>query len=286
MTRRYHPEESGLDLSLGIHCGPHHFVEPGFELHTHAFIEMVIVLGGSGLHLSSYGNYRIRAGDVFVIHGDIAHGFAEAGGMDIVNFMLSRTFLEQSSQWLRHLPGYHSLFVLEPVYRHRHRVRNRLHLSAPDLKRVARLVESITEELAEGRPGYQTMVTAHWQQLLTHLCRVFSDLERARAPFSPLASTIAHMEEHFADKLYLRDLAERAHMSRNHFIRAFKQHYGTTPIEYLNQLRIERAKELLRGSAHNMTSIAMACGFGDSNYFARIFKQHVGQAPRAYRALF
>jgi len=282
MICRYRPEDSGLDLSLGIQCGPHHFVEPGFELHTHDFIEMVVVLGGSGLHLTSYGDYRISAGDVFVIQRNIAHGFAESLGMEIANFMLSQTFVEDTGRWLRQMPGYHSLFILEPVHRYQHELRNRLHLAAPDRKLVRRLVDSITDELGNKRPAYRAMVTAHWQLLLAHLCRVFSDAA-ADAPFSPLAETIAYMERHYQEKLALRDLAVRAHLSPNHFIRTFKQHYGSTPMRYLNRLRIERARELLRGSGRDMTDIALSCGFGDSNYFARVFKAVEGLTPREYR---
>jgi AraC-like DNA-binding protein len=283
MIRRYRPEDSNLDLSLGIQCGPHQFVEPGFELHTHEFVEMVVVLGGRGLHLSSYGDYEIGAGDVFVIHRDVAHGFTESRGMKIVNFMITESFLDDTGRWLRRLPGYHSLFVLEPVYRCRQKIRNRLRLSASELKPVARLVNSFTEELANKRPAYQAIVIAHWQMLLAHLCRVFSDVADGEAPFSPLADTIAFMELHYAEKLSLRDLARRAHLSPNHFIRMFRQYYGMTPARYVNDLRIDRARELLRGTERSVTDIALSCGFGDSNYFARAFRKVEGLTPRAYR---
>jgi AraC family L-rhamnose operon transcriptional activator RhaR/AraC family L-rhamnose operon regulatory protein RhaS len=283
MIRRYSAQESHLDLSLGIQCGPHHFVEPGFELHTHEFVEMVVVLGGRGVHLTGYGDYEIGAGDIFVIHRDIAHGFAESRGMDIVNFMLTQSFLDDTGRWLRQLPGYHSLFVLEPAYRYRQKIRNRLRLSAAELKPVARLVESISEELANERPAYRAMVTAHWQMLFAHLCRVFSNVADGDTPFSPLADTIAFMERHYPEKLSLRDLARRACLSPNHFIRMFRLHYGMTPGKYLSELRIERAKELLRGTERSVTDIAFSCGFSDSNYFARAFREAESLTPRAYR---
>jgi AraC-like DNA-binding protein len=203
--------------------------------------------------------------------------------MKIVNFMITESFLDDTARWLRQLPGYHSLFVLEPAYRCRQKIRNRLRLSAPELKPVARLVDSVTEELANKRPAYQAMVTAHWQMLLAHLCRVFSDVSDDETPFSPLADTIAFMERHYAEKLSLRDLARRAHLSPNHFIRTFRQYYGMTPARYLNDLRIERAGELLRGTERSVTDIALSCGFGDSNYFARAFRKAVGLSPRSYR---
>ena len=281
MVRHYAPEDTGIDLAFGFHFGPHHFVQPGFDLHTHGFMEMVVVLGGKGVHLTSYGDYQVQAGDVFVIYGDTAHGFAESTGMDIVNFMFTEPYLEETSRWLRSLPGYHSLFYLEPMYRHRHEARNRLRLSANDLKRCKRIIERMVAERDASDLGYRSALTGHWVQLLTFLCRSFSHIDSV--PFSPLADTLAYIEEHFTEELSLDDLADRAHYSKNQFIRVFKQHYDMTPNKYLNQVRIDHAKELLLHSDKNMTEIAVASGFGDSNYFARMFKQHEELSPRAFR---
>ncbi len=283
MVKHYQAEETGIDLAFGICLGPHHFVKPSFDLHTHAFMELVIVLGGSGLHVTDYGNYRIQAGDVFAIHGDTAHGFAESTGMDIMNFMFTASYLEETSKWLRQSPGYHALFVLEPIYRHRQEARNRLRLSAIDLKAVTRMIQHMVIEYTERKPAYRAQVTAMWQQLLTHLCRSFSGEHIASLPFLPLADTLAYMEAHFTEEMSLDDLAAQAHMSKNHFIRLFKQHYNETPNRYLNQLRLDYAKELLRSTDRSMTDIALHCGFCDGNYFSRSFRQAEGQSPRSYR---
>lgn len=281
MVRHYTSADTGIDESYGFHFGPHHFVQPSFELHTHGFMEMVLVLGGQGTHLTSYGDYQIQGGDVFVIYGDTAHGFAESTGMDIVNFMFTESYLEETSRWLRQLPGYHSLFYLEPMYRHQHEVRNRLRLRSSELKRVRRMVECLVLERQEAAPGYRAVLSGLWIQLLTFLCRSFSHIDSV--PFSPLADTLAYIEEHFSEELSLEALAARAHYSKNQFIRVFKQHYKVTPNKYVNQVRVDHAKELLLRGDKNMTEIALASGFGDSNYFARMFKQHEGLSPKAFR---
>ncbi len=282
-VKRYTAEMTGLDESYGIHLGPHHFVKPSFDLHSHTFMELVVITQGTGLHLTDYGNYELKAGDVFVIYGDTAHGFAESTGMDIMNFMFTDVFLEETSKWLRQTPGYHALFVLEPIYRNRMGTRNRLRLSSKDLKLVRRLINRITEEYMTKRPGFRSAVVGIWQQILTQLCRAFDDKQGELAPYLPLADTIAYMEEHFAEDINLELLAEQAHMSKNHFIRVFKQHYHETPNKYLNQLRIDHAKELLKGSDQSMVQIAHSCGFADSNYFARVFRQHCNETPRDFR---
>ncbi len=72
-------------------------------------------------------------------------------------------------------------------------------------------------------------------------------------------------------------------ISQNHFIHLFRQQYNMTPVEYLNTLRIEKAKELLVGNKENILSIALKCGFGSLSTFYETFKKQVGTTPNKYR---
>ena len=124
-------------------------------------------------------------------------------------------FLEETSKWLRQLSGYHALFMLEPIYRHQQEQKNRLHLKATDLRLVKRLIQRISDEYMKKTPGHLSIVSALWQEILCTLCRIFSQEEVQ--PFSPLADCIAYIEEAYEEPLHLDELADRAHMSKNHF---------------------------------------------------------------------
>ena len=73
-------------------------------------------------------------------------------------------------------------------------------------------------------------------------------------------------------------------MSISYFSAQFKQHTGKTFVEYLTDVRLEQAKELL--SFHDMKTyeIAESVGYSDPQYFSVIFKRHVGVSPKQYRA--
>lgn len=93
---------------------------------------------------------------------------------------------------------------------------------------------------------------------------------------SSLELTIAYMEEHYSENLLLEDLARRTKMSRNQFIYKFRRKMGTTPCQYLIDLRLKHACVLLEKQEMSTEEIAFACGFCDGNYLRKIYRQRFG----------
>lgn len=90
------------------------------------------------------------------------------------------------------------------------------------------------------------------------------------------------MDEHFAERIDVDAICSEAAFSKFHFIRLFKQVYGTSPRMYLSGLRLDRALLLLDGGE----SVANACtrvGFESIPTFTRAFKRRTGSSPAAYR---
>ena len=84
----------------------------------------------------------------------------------------------------------------------------------------------------------------------------------------------------------LQQMAERCGIQRTRLNTIFQKLTGSTPMEYLSRLRMERAKTLLRETDIKVIDIAFECGFGSSQYFANTFKHITGLTPSAYRAHF
>jgi two-component system response regulator YesN len=82
----------------------------------------------------------------------------------------------------------------------------------------------------------------------------------------------------------LRELAEHVNLSTNHFCTVFSQATGKTFTEYLTDLRMEKAKELLSNAALRTSDVAYQVGFNDPHYFSYLFRKHEGVSPRDYRA--
>jgi AraC-like DNA-binding protein len=91
-----------------------------------------------------------------------------------------------------------------------------------------------------------------------------------------------YIDEHYAANVDLSDIADEACFSKFHFIRLFKTIYGKTPHQYLTEVRINRAKELLDDDA----TVACACfsvGFDSISTFTGLFKRRVGLTPAAFQ---
>ena len=101
----------------------------------------------------------------------------------------------------------------------------------------------------------------------------------------PLVSTaIAYMRENYAGLYGVEELSESLGVSKSHLVRVFKAAVGIPPGQYLTNVRIDAAKQLLCHREYPLEIIASLCGFSGANYLCRVFKKVTGQSPTAWRA--
>lgn len=91
------------------------------------------------------------------------------------------------------------------------------------------------------------------------------------------------IEKHFSNDISLDDVSRSVDVSPYYFTRLFKEETGVTFVEYLTNVRIDRAKQMMSESGISMKEICAAVGYSDPNYFSRIFKKNVGVTPTEYR---
>jgi AraC-like DNA-binding protein len=94
---------------------------------------------------------------------------------------------------------------------------------------------------------------------------------------------IAYMNSHLSEKITLEDLAGQVNLSTGHFSKIFKSVTGETPIEFLNTIRLQKARHLLINNTDNITEIALKCGFRSSAYFSTCFIEKYRMTPSSFR---
>ncbi len=99
-------------------------------------------------------------------------------------------------------------------------------------------------------------------------------------------SVISYINDNLHTKITLEDLSGRMHMHPNYFIRLFKNRMGTTPLNYINRLRMERAKSLLENTSLSISEIMVQVGFEDLSSFSNFFKHYSGYNPKVFRKTF
>ena len=120
---------------------------------------------------------------------------------------------------------------------------------------------------------------------------------RSQTPYSATTFKKAHqdaeildiqiwMEKNISKAINMEDVVAHFGLSMRNFIRRFKDATNQTPIQYLQNLRIERAKHLLESSKEPFDRITQHVGYEDGNSFRRMFKDKVGLTPGAYRKRF
>ncbi len=92
-----------------------------------------------------------------------------------------------------------------------------------------------------------------------------------------------YIEENFDKDISLDDVSRVVNISPYYFSKIFKEESGLNFIEYLTNIRIDKAKELLLNSDYSMKEICSMCGYTDPNYFSRSFKKNVGVTPTEYK---
>ena len=94
---------------------------------------------------------------------------------------------------------------------------------------------------------------------------------------------LEYVKTHYAEPLNLEILAEQMHFNARYLSQLFKKETGVNFVDYLNRVRIERAKVLLRQSDATVEEVAARVGYRDARYFAKTFKKLENETPSGYR---
>lgn len=149
---------------------------------------------------------------------------------------------------------------------------------------------TIYKESLKKQPMFQEVSEYQFRLLLTYLMRCFQDsqnnivIEETVQSCSPeIHKVLSFINENLGEEISLEKLADIAGFEKNYFLRKFKRLTHQTPMMFLKEARIEKAKELLCYSDMNISQIAVATGFQTIHYFSNTFLKSTGMRPLEYR---
>lgn len=100
---------------------------------------------------------------------------------------------------------------------------------------------------------------------------------------SGLAAAVEFINKNLDRSISIKKLADVACMSKASFYRYFNNEFGISPIEYINQERVKKARRLLTNDKFNVTDVSLQLGYSSLSHFIKLFKEHTGTTPKQYQ---
>lgn len=148
------------------------------------------------------------------------------------------------------------------------------------------LLKRFMIEADSGITGSGAVLEALGVEICHSLIRAITKAPAAKTRVSDrveIGRVIEHLHSHLDDKITVESMASVACLSASHFARVFKGETGKAPMEYVNELRLERAKKYLLAGDKSVTEIALECGFGSPSYLSACFHKECKMTPSEYR---
>jgi len=157
-----------------------------------------------------------------------------------------------------------------------------LHRVSPDAPEIYDFMHMSAEELYNRYPSVEN----YWQVIQDTLEEIVTNTKSRReksSAGSAFSSLLQYVDTHFEKDLYLKDLAKMFFINFTYCCELFKKTTGCTFSQYITNLRMEKAAELLALGGQSIEEIAGAVGYHDYYYFNNVFKKHFGITPYKYR---
>lgn len=253
--------------------------------HWHVELEAALVAEGSALISVGQERFSAKAGEGFFIGSGVLHGARLQGSSGcVIHSAVFHPRLVGGSMdsifWQRYV---------QPLLAEGARQLVRLDGSQPWHGGALEAIEGAWESCAGEVPGYELQVRGALSQLaflLTRHCPAAErpPAERALREEERVKQMLRFIHENLDRPLRTAEIAASAGVSESECLRCFRSVIGTPPVQYLKQLRVQRAAQLLRSTGESAAEIGARCGFQDASYFTKIFRELKGCTPSAYRS--
>ncbi len=155
----------------------------------------------------------------------------------------------------------------------------------PDICQAGVMLMQAVQDTAQGSVlMYESLVRVFLVKLIQKYGLQEEDYQFSKSFTSKhYGKVFSYVHDHFSGSILVEDLACEAGLSASHFAHLFKQTIGLSPMQFVMDYRLERARRRLTEKTTPLLDIALSCGFSDQAHFTRMFKQQHGETPSSYR---
>lgn len=242
------------------------------EIHHHDFLEISVLLEGESMYyFEKEPAKKIRAGSVMLFNPGVDH--CELQPKDTCSHQLHIGLKNISLEGFKRnfFPNKQPLLELGKYH---HQV----------LEKAWQLVRESSEE----RDEFQLMQKAVLMEMLVYILRGLNEDHINVVPYLSKSQrrqqqivnyTVYYLENHYKEEITLEKLAQDQFLSPTYLSKIFKEATGVSPINYLIEIRLKRAKDMLKNDNLTIKEVASAVGYQDAYHFSKSFKKLYGVSP-------
>ena len=258
-----HPELMNNSYPLNIRCDKQ--AHDGY-LHWHENLELLYFIDGACKVINGDDEMAVKAGDIVVINSEVLHYVkAKDNPCRYILLQLDAAYFEMMG------------FRISGA-----RIRKMI-----DDEQLREILWEALSEQEKKMPYYHESVKALMLQLLVIVFRKYLAEDILNHDHSHKSKLIKQVVEyingHYQEDLTVESISEACGYSRFYISKTFKEVSGVTVTRYINAIRIERAKVLMKNGNASLSEIAIQCGFMNLSYFSKVFKRIENVAPYEYR---
>lgn len=231
--------------------------------HTGGVYHYIYVIKGEGWIRIGEQFFDISVGQVYLTAPDVEHAFFSSNSAPLVTVELKFEIPDRElDERMRTMP---------------------LILDGKD-EGIGKLIWDIWEEKTEGRLFYPQIQEARMYELMCRIQRQ-AVMEQYADPHGWIAlqPVLHYMNDHITEPLDLEELAQIAHLERVYFSKKFKRVMGISPMEYVRNAKVEKAKDWMATTDKSITQIAQELGFQTLQHFSAVFQKSTGISPSQYK---
>ena len=239
------------------------------DLHSHPHYEIYYLTKGEREFLLSNALYKLEAPVLIVIPPHTMHK-TEGGAFERYNVNVASSYLDPfQTETLQA----QALKIIKPTCDEQ-----------ADLNKIFEALDATNKRLKHTKYVQKALFSC----IILKLNQLEGSIEQPSASAKNVVPTLVlkaidYLNLNYSEKITLDDLANVFFVSKGALIYNFKKYTGVSPIDFLLNVRLAKAKEFLLNTKKSVGEVSDLCGFSSSNYFGLIFKQKEGLSPANYR---
>ncbi len=249
------------------------------NIHAHDYYQLWYLVRGKCRHRIDNHDFTLNRGDMIFIPPFSYHSMYEGSedlvviGVDFTESFFSGTEADRTIMQ----------YCVTPI-RLKQSEKLSVLLANDDIED---LILEMFQEYTEKKTFHNIIIKSDLTKLIVLIERMLNEnQEMAYSKMDRMMTDVLkYIHSNFNEKISVKDLCNEIHMSETFLTNSFKAITGKTVVEYVNDLKINKAKQLLVETDMRVTDISYELGFSDGAYFNRVFKKKVKLTPNAYRKL-